>query len=187
MTHFKHMFVFQIRGTCFLFECGPSENFRCKFTEHTNYTSAILDLRRPLTPVTESVHPLSVHEVALNKLKRPTTTTTTTGPPSVQVLSKTTPASADKNGSLGGTISGCKRFEFQCHTAGNEGGCIGIYNVCDGIPQCEDSSDEVECPPEVVASNTKNLKVPEQRYGPQQVNEIGMKVLNFVIFVSKTL
>lgn len=124
-------------------------------------------------PVTES-HPLSVHEVALNKLKRPTTTTSTASPG----VQKTTPASGDKVVNSVGSI-GCKRFEFQCHAAGNEGGCIGIYNVCDGIPQCEDASDEIECPPAVVASNIKNVKTSEQRYGPQ-VNEIAMKVSHFL-------
>lgn len=120
-------------------------------------------------PVTES-HPLSVHEVALNKLKRPTTTTTTANP-NVQAVPKTTASSGDKNANK----NVCKHFEFQCHTVGNEGGCIGIYNVCDGIPQCEDSSDEIDCPPAVIASNTKIVKPQEQRFDPQ-ANEISMKV-----------
>lgn len=29
-------------GYCYLFECGPPENFHCKFTRHANYTSAVL-------------------------------------------------------------------------------------------------------------------------------------------------
>ncbi|XP_045112265.1 hapless 2-like [Portunus trituberculatus] len=39
----------------------------------------------------------------------------------------------------------CTRFQFECHS----GECIAIYNACDGIPQCSDSSDEdpkLECP-----------------------------------------
>uniref|UniRef100_A0A8W7PF68 MANSC domain-containing protein n=1 Tax=Anopheles coluzzii TaxID=1518534 RepID=A0A8W7PF68_ANOCL len=37
----------------------------------------------------------------------------------------------------------CGHFEFPCHS----GECIAVYNVCDGIPQCEDGSDEgAECP-----------------------------------------
>lgn len=47
-----------------------------------------------------------------------TTTTTTVAPPS--------------------TASACGRFQFKCHS----GECIAIYNACDGIPQCEDGSDE---------------------------------------------
>ncbi|XP_063701322.1 uncharacterized protein LOC134831510 [Culicoides brevitarsis] len=164
-----NVFVYEekIRGTCFLFECGPSENFRCKFTEHSNYTSAILDLRRPLTPVTE-VHPISVHELALNKLKRPTTTTsTTTTVKPVQIAPKTT-VSSIKN-----VQGNCKRFEFECHTPGIEGGCIAIYNVCNGIPQCEDASDETDCPPEMVASN-KN-----QGYPQPILTEGGLKIKQY--------
>ncbi|KAK7086203.1 hypothetical protein SK128_016042, partial [Halocaridina rubra] len=39
----------------------------------------------------------------------------------------------------------CRRYEFECHS----GECIAIYNACDGIPQCQDKSDEgsaLECP-----------------------------------------
>lgn len=34
--------------------------------------------------------------------------------------------------------SPCGRFQFQCHS----GDCIAVYNACDGIPQCDDGSDE---------------------------------------------
>uniref|UniRef100_A0A336MHF2 CSON000530 protein n=1 Tax=Culicoides sonorensis TaxID=179676 RepID=A0A336MHF2_CULSO len=164
-----NVFVYEekVRGTCFLFECGPSENFRCKFTEHTNYTSAILDLRRPLMAVTES-HPLSVHELALNKLKRPTSTTTTSIP---QIQPKTTNTQIQPKPQTQVSTVTCKKFEFQCHAAGNEGGCIGIYNICDGIPQCEDASDEIECPASVIASN-KNYKIQDQRYEAPNVMNV---------------
>lgn len=36
------------------------------------------------------------------------------------------------------TTSHCGRFQFQCHS----GDCIAVYNACDGIPQCDDGSDE---------------------------------------------
>ena len=36
------------------------------------------------------------------------------------------------------TPTHCSRFQFQCHS----GECIAVYNACDGIPQCEDGSDE---------------------------------------------
>lgn len=49
-----------------------------------------------------------------------TTKTTTTQDP---LLSKPSP---------------CGRFQFQCKS----GECLAIYNACDGIPQCEDGSDE---------------------------------------------
>ena len=47
-------------------------------------------------------------------------------------------------------ISGCRNpdLEFQC-ASGNE--CIPIYDLCNGIPQCQDGSDEnpSECPGEL--------------------------------------
>ena len=47
-------------------------------------------------------------------------------------------------------FSGCRNpdLEFQC-ASGNE--CIPIYDMCNGIPQCQDGSDEnpSECPGEL--------------------------------------
>ena len=44
-------------------------------------------------------------------------------------------------------VSGCRNpdLEFQC-ASGNE--CIPIYDMCNGIPQCQDGSDEnpTDCP-----------------------------------------
>lgn len=40
ILYYKHRA--QNEGTCFLFQCGPAQNFRCKFTHHANYTSAVL-------------------------------------------------------------------------------------------------------------------------------------------------
>ena len=37
------------------------------------------------------------------------------------------------------------RYQFECHS----GECLAIYNACDGIPQCQDGSDEaaeLACP-----------------------------------------
>ncbi|CAG7824754.1 unnamed protein product, partial [Allacma fusca] len=42
--------------------------------------------------------------------------------------------------------SPCVRNQFECKSSGE---CIAIYNVCNGIPQCADGSDEsseLHCP-----------------------------------------
>ncbi|KMQ96368.1 low-density lipoprotein receptor-related protein 11 [Lasius niger] len=42
----------------------------------------------------------------------------------------------------------CSRNQYECRSSGD---CIAIYNVCDGIPQCTDGSDEAAdlvCPTE---------------------------------------
>lgn len=43
---------------------------------------------------------------------------------------------------------GCSHNQYECRSTGD---CIAIYNVCDGIPQCTDGSDEAAdlvCPTE---------------------------------------
>lgn len=58
--------------TCFLFHCGPAQNFRCKFTKHSNYTSAVLT--KKVTPATVPTRAaLSQHEMELKSLKNKAT------------------------------------------------------------------------------------------------------------------
>lgn len=33
--------MLQKPGSCYLFECGPSDDFKCQFTMHQNYTSGV--------------------------------------------------------------------------------------------------------------------------------------------------
>ena len=37
------VFVFEEKkpGSCYLFQCGPQHDFKCKFTTHANYSSAV--------------------------------------------------------------------------------------------------------------------------------------------------
>ncbi|EAA12880.4 AGAP007887-PA [Anopheles gambiae str. PEST] len=159
------VFVFEEKspGTCFLFQCGPPENFRCKFTRHSNYTSAVLSIPPPPMeqpppppplaaqiqslagqPATTSSNgatkPLSQHELELVSLKDGGGTNGKQIGSNLASASSTTPLPP-----LGAAAVAqqCGHFEFPCHS----GECIAVYNVCDGIPQCEDGSDEgAECP-----------------------------------------
>lgn len=73
----KKKILFQNQGTCFLFHCGPSQNFRCKFTHHANYTSAIFtpefkqeeQMRSINSYPAQIVPPLSQHEMELSSLR----------------------------------------------------------------------------------------------------------------------
>lgn len=52
--------------------------------------------------------------------------------------------------------SKCRHYQFECR---NNSECIAIYNVCDGIPQCSDGSDEaveLECHKSRLNSATKS-------------------------------
>ncbi|XP_071050612.1 uncharacterized protein [Onthophagus taurus] len=139
-------------GSCYLFECGPPEDFKCKFTHHANYSSGVLTVNRHL-PDLESQIKLTKHEEDLTKLRKPEVPS----PGSVQIVSDvytTTPTTTTtvKNKEVleAKSESGkCKRFQFECRSNSE---CIAIYNACDGIPQCSDGSDEAPelgCPQEI--------------------------------------
>lgn len=42
----------------------------------------------------------------------------------------------------------CSRYQFECHNVDRPtvSECIAVYDECDGIVQCSDSSDELSCP-----------------------------------------
>lgn len=41
-------------GSCYLFNCGPPEDFRCKFTAHSNFSSGVLALSRRLAELQDA-------------------------------------------------------------------------------------------------------------------------------------
>ncbi|XP_072388357.1 uncharacterized protein [Diabrotica undecimpunctata] len=160
------VFVFEEKnsGSCYLFQCGPPEDFKCKFTHHVNYSSAILSINRHL-PDLESQIKLTKHEQDLNKLRKtdieseapvhlvpdirttPSTTTTTISP-----IREIIPIT--KNSKVAEEDPKCTRFQFECRSTRE---CIAIYNACDGIPQCADGSDEgpeLGCPESSITTAT---------------------------------
>ncbi|KAG5881991.1 hypothetical protein JTB14_028592 [Gonioctena quinquepunctata] len=145
------VFVFEEKnsGSCYLFHCGPPEDFKCKFTHHVNYSSAVLAVNRHL-PDLESQIKLTKHEQDLTKLRKPDvepevlrpivpeirtthSPTTTTIAPSKEVIPVMKPNKVLDEDRL------CSPYQFECRSTRE---CIAIYNACDGIPQCADSSDE---------------------------------------------
>lgn len=149
------VFVFEdkFKGTCFLFQCGPPDDFRCQFTAHANYTIAVLSpvqqeqqfrpqpFKPQATPSpqqnTYAIH-LSQHEKELVDLKGSKESVVVSKQLEKKDVTSTTIPPLGIPMSDSGTGNDCGRFQFKCHS----GECIAIYNACDGIPQCEDGSDE---------------------------------------------
>ncbi|XP_061386182.1 uncharacterized protein LOC133321099 [Musca vetustissima] len=168
------VYIFESKkdGYCYLFECGTPENFHCKFTRHANYTSAVL------TPVIRSnievttPHPIVAHKTSsaisqqeweLSNLKiKPEVREKAVemGVPTMGAINTGLTANTNSKKSMGlsemetntkvNSSVQCGRFQFACHS----GECIAVYNACDGIPQCEDGSDEG---PECSGANNNNL------------------------------
>ncbi|XP_032592411.1 low-density lipoprotein receptor-related protein 11 isoform X2 [Drosophila grimshawi] len=143
-----YIFERKAGGYCYLFECGPPENFHCKFTRHANYTSAVLtpQTHNNLEMVASTPRPQLPHIPSNNISQQEWELSNLKLKPDVQrdkptnLLMPTTATTA-----TGGSVSAqsvplphCGRFQFGCHS----GECIAVYNACDGIPQCEDGSDE---------------------------------------------
>ncbi|XP_053692483.1 uncharacterized protein LOC128740929 [Sabethes cyaneus] len=180
------VFVFEEKnqGTCFLFQCGPPTDFHCKFTRHSNYTSAVLKIpsvEQPPPPLVNQIHSLtaqpapvaklSQHELELVNLKAPkpqvkSDGTTLIPPLGIQLGQQPTTTTTTTT-----TPSQCGHYEFPCHS----GECIAVYNACDGIPQCADGSDEgPECrrPPPIKSFQPISVQQQQPQQQQQQQQQL---------------
>lgn len=109
-----------------MFQCGPAENFRCKFSKHANYTSAIFSIEKKVQPppIPFKKVPavtLSQNEIELKNLKGKSPSDSLsvklasknyrTGAAAVAVQAPT--AKAMESSTINGTKS-VKMFQFFC-------------------------------------------------------------------------
>ncbi|XP_054713058.1 uncharacterized protein LOC129222539 [Uloborus diversus] len=130
--------------SCYLFDCGSPVNFLCKFTSHNFFISSVLRVTQHSYELSQWGNQVK-HEKELQDL-RSNIISSSSSTPALPVDLKTvsevsvTPSAITKPGNK------CHHYQFMCL---NNSECIAIYNVCDGIPQCPDASDEsidMNCP-----------------------------------------
>jgi len=107
--------VFGEGSSCYLFDCGSPEAFKCQFTGSDDFASAVLDLDRHRFDLS-AADVQKDHSDQLQLLRSPKLDQ------EVQSIVQ----------------DDCGRWQFSC----NSGDCIAIYDVCNGIAQCRDGSDE---------------------------------------------
>jgi len=111
--------VFGEGNSCFLFDCGPPDALKCQFTSSEDFASAVLDVDRHRFDMSVASNQRG-HSDQLTNLKSPVREPKTDRPRLVQ--------------------EDCGQWQFSC----GSGDCIATYDVCNGIPQCRDASDENE-------------------------------------------
>ncbi|KAF7989940.1 hypothetical protein HCN44_008614 [Aphidius gifuensis] len=163
-------------GSCYLFHCGPPHDFKCKFTNHSNYSSAVLmNIRYRKINDLRDYSRRSQQEYELKSLKKKTDLNKKKNAYTEISLSPKVPLETDSNHKTTQTTKNCSRNQYRCQ---NSGDCIAVYNVCDGIPQCTDGSDEASelgCPLEKSTTLpgiifAPNVRVPEKSMYPKQTH-----------------
>ncbi|XP_035231597.1 uncharacterized protein LOC118203428 isoform X2 [Stegodyphus dumicola] len=131
-----------------MFNCGPPSAFLCKFTTHNFFVSSVLKVSQHSYDLSQWGNQVK-HEEELAQLRNTDVNggrLSSTSVPVEQNSFTVTPALPTASEKSDKTESRCHHYQFQCL---NNSECIAIYNVCDGIPQCPDGSDEsneLKCP-----------------------------------------
>ncbi|KAH9376071.1 hypothetical protein HPB48_007265 [Haemaphysalis longicornis] len=139
------------KGSCYLFDCGPPSHFLCLFTAHAYYTVSVLTV--PSRNTAEA--PANSHS-CVSPARRQTPDHLLRDPSAVTQAPRPAPTTSSPHQANRGQAETdqdeqtdsrhCQHYQFRCQ---NSSECIAVYNVCDGIPQCQDGSDEAEdlkCP-----------------------------------------
>jgi hypothetical protein len=120
-------------GGCFVFDCGSSapEESKCRFTGNEAFTSgALLSNRRAFDAGRWDLQ--STDETNLKDPADENRSRMDTAQPGAQYI----PAGTSPDQASSPHV--CGRYEFSCLS----GECIAVYDVCNGVPQCSDGSDE---------------------------------------------
>ncbi|KAH7645826.1 manec and ldl receptor domain containing protein [Dermatophagoides farinae] len=138
------VFEEKTRGSCYLFDCGSIQDFKCRFASHAFYTSSVLQTNRNSFLLNEWKSQTSQENelVGLKEKSQHIAADIAMVQPHIQTMGSTKP---DTTTASIGKVSKCRHYQFECR---NNSECIAIYNVCDGIAQCPDGSDEaieLEC------------------------------------------
>ncbi|GBN20674.1 hypothetical protein AVEN_228912-1, partial [Araneus ventricosus] len=124
--------------SCYMFDCGSPSTFLCKFTPHNYFISSVLKITQHSYDLQQWGNQVK-HEKELAELRTSDTRDTSSPPSADQKTAVVTSETPLKLINSTKPASKCHHYQFQCI---NSSECIAIYNVCDGIPQCPDGSDE---------------------------------------------
>lgn len=150
---------------CYLFQCAKPDGFKCQFSAHNYYVSAtkrylhshkpftIVPHAKPIEPSTAIdvnliVEPFVTNNISDTSFNHHTTTRLSTSP--TGELETTTQVMAPQD-------YYCEENQFRCM---NQNQCISNYYKCDGITQCSDESDELECGSEASSNSGKSSMKP---------------------------
>lgn len=126
---------------CFLFSCTDQDGkFLCSTKKDGDYSVSTRVKPLPQNTLsmirnTSSIQATTSYSISYNSsTAKPVVTTKTQTSTTLSTISPTSPSHSNFN-------KKCSRLMWQC----DNGDCIKVTNVCNGIPNCRDGSDEEGC------------------------------------------